>query len=96
MRYEKYGEELSALGYDVTPLNGKVPILKGWQKRPETAKDFAKHGDSNIGILAGGIHNIVAVDVNTVSPPHDVGGMTAFLAATVMLYGLALVADPTR
>jgi agmatinase len=40
--------------------------------------------------------NIVAVDVNTVSPPHDVGGMTAFLAATVMLYGLALVADPTR
>ena len=57
-RYEKYGEELSALGYDVTPLNGKVPILKGWQKRPETAKDFAKHGDSNIGILAGGIHNI--------------------------------------
>ena len=39
--------------------------------------------------------NIVAVDVNTVSPPHDVGGMTAFLAATVMLYGLALVADPT-
>jgi len=40
--------------------------------------------------------NIVAVDVNTVSPPHDVGGMTAFLAATVMLYGLALVADPTK
>ena len=63
-RYEKYGEELSALGYDVTPLNGKVPLLKGWQKRPETAKDFAKHGDSNIGILAGGIHNIVAVDID--------------------------------
>lgn len=64
MRYEKYGEELSALGYDVTPLNGKVPILKGWQKRPDTAKDFAKHGDSNIGILAGGIHNIVAIDID--------------------------------
>lgn len=27
--------------------------------------------------------NIVAADVNTVSPPHDVNGMTAFLAATV-------------
>ncbi len=63
-RYEKYGEELSALGYDVTPLNGKVPILKGWQKRPEAAKDFAKHGDSNIGILTGGVHNIVAVDID--------------------------------
>lgn len=28
--------------------------------------------------------NIVAADVNTVSPPHDVNGMTAFLAATVV------------
>ena len=28
--------------------------------------------------------NWVACDVNTVSPPHDVGGMTAFLAGTVM------------
>lgn len=28
--------------------------------------------------------NFVAFDVNTVSPPHDSGGMTAFLAATVM------------
>ena len=40
--------------------------------------------------------NIVAVVVNTVSPPHDVGGMTAFLAATVMLYGLALIADSKK
>jgi agmatinase len=29
--------------------------------------------------------DFVAFDVNTVSPPHDVGGMTALLAATVML-----------
>ena len=36
--------------------------------------------------------NIVAVDVNTVSPPHDVGGMTAFLAGTVILECLTLVA----
>jgi agmatinase len=35
---------------------------------------------------------IVAVDINTVSPPHDVGGMTAYLAATVTLIGLHLVA----
>jgi agmatinase len=32
----------------------------------------------------------VAFDVNTVSPPHDVGGMTAFLAGTVMLEFLYL------
>jgi len=29
--------------------------------------------------------NVVAVDVNTVSPPHDPGGVTAMLAARVML-----------
>ncbi len=28
--------------------------------------------------------------MNTVSPPHDVGGMTAFLAGTVMLEFLYL------
>jgi agmatinase len=36
--------------------------------------------------------SVVSVDVNTVSPPHDVGGMTAYLAATVMLIALHLVA----
>ena len=35
---------------------------------------------------------IVAIDVNTVSPPHDFGGMTSYLAATVMLIGLHLIA----
>ena len=34
--------------------------------------------------------NFVGFDVNTVSPPHDVGGMTAFLAGTVMLECLYL------
>ena len=32
---------------------------------------------------------MVAVDVNTVSPPHDPGGVTALLAARIMA-GLAL------
>jgi agmatinase len=34
----------------------------------------------------------VAVDVNTVSPSHDVAGMTACLAAQVVLVGLHLIA----
>jgi agmatinase len=34
--------------------------------------------------------DFVAFDVNTVSPPHDIGGMTAFLAGCVMLECLAL------
>ncbi len=40
----------------------------------------------------GGL-NIVAIDVNTISPPHDVGGMSALLAANVMLEGILLFAQ---
>lgn len=36
--------------------------------------------------------NIVSVDINTISPPHDVGGMSAYLAATIGLIGLHLIA----
>ncbi|MFN7754039.1 MAG: arginase family protein [Pseudomonadota bacterium] len=36
--------------------------------------------------------NIVAVDVNTVSPPHDVNGMAAFLAANVVFESMMVVA----
>lgn len=41
--------------------------------------------------------NIVAVDVNTVSPPHDTAGMTASLAAHVVMIALHLIAsNPVR
>jgi agmatinase len=35
--------------------------------------------------------DVVAVDINTVSPPHDVAGMTAFLAAYVIYECLVLL-----
>jgi arginase family enzyme len=49
----------------------------------------AREGLALLQGLAG--LNLVACDINTVSPPHDVGGMTAFLAATVMLECLFLI-----
>ena len=48
----------------------------------------AREGLDLLHALAG--IDFVAFDVNTVSPPHDVGGMTAFLAGTVMLECLSL------
>src|SRR5262252_4023373 len=36
----------------------------------------------------------VAFDINTVSPPHDVGGMTAFLAASCLHQFLILLCKP--
>jgi len=50
-----------------------------------------------LAILRGlGDLDIVAVDVNTVSPPHDPTGMTAFLAGQVMAEALALLARRRR
>lgn len=50
----------------------------------------AREGLAQLRALDG--LNIVAADVNTVSPPHDQGGMTAFLAAAVTHEILLLIA----
>ena len=43
-----------------------------------------------------GDFNIVAADVNTVSPPHDTNGMTAFLAAALSYEILLLIAARSK
>lgn len=48
----------------------------------------AREGLEFLQSLAG--IDFVGFDINTVSPPHDAGGMTAFLAATVALECLTL------
>ena len=64
MRYSKFAKKLSELGYDVTPLNGKIPLIKGWQKRPAAALQFEKFKDANIGVVLGGAHNLIAIDID--------------------------------
>jgi agmatinase len=54
----------------------------------------AREGLAFLQGLAG--LDFVAYDVNTVSPPHDVGGMTAFLAATVLIEFLHLAVASGR
>ncbi|AKQ54875.1 agmatinase/arginase [Bordetella hinzii] len=61
---------------------------------PEWGGLSAKEGLALLRRLSG--LNFVAFDVNTVSPPQDVGGATAFLAATVMQEFLALAAAAVR
>jgi len=43
-------------------------------------------------LAACGDLNLVGVNINTISPPHDVGGMSALLAAHVALGSLNLIA----
>jgi agmatinase len=50
---------------------------------------LAREGIEFLRGLAG--LDIVAVDVNTVSPPHDVNNMAAFLAAHILYEGLVLL-----
>jgi hypothetical protein len=66
-RYQKFAEQLSDKGWDTTPLRGKIPILTGWQNRPETALKFDQFPDANIGIVCGGKHNVIAVDIDVLS-----------------------------
>jgi len=55
---------------------------------------LAREGLEIVRDLAG--LNIVAADVNTVSPPHDINGMTAFLAAAMTYEILLLIWQARR
>jgi hypothetical protein len=68
-RYETYGKPLVNNGYDITPLNGKVPIIKAWQTRPEQSQDYGKFDGKNIGVLCGGTHHVIALDIDVKHKP---------------------------
>ncbi len=56
-----------ARGWALTPLKGKKPYLKGWQKRaaprPSEVDDWARRG--NVGVRTGGVSGIAVVDDDT-------------------------------
>ena len=62
--YGKFGPELKRLGYDTTPVLGKKPKLTAWPTRPPNALEFGKHSNCNLGVLCGGLHNLVAIDID--------------------------------
>lgn len=61
---------------------------------PSWGGPTAREGLQMLRALSG--LNLVAVDINTVSPEHDVGGMTAFLAGTVALECATLITQTKR
>jgi hypothetical protein len=62
--YGRYAETLAGLGYDVTPVEGKRPFIQDWQNNPPDAQDYEKHSDHSIGVVLGGKHNLVAIDID--------------------------------
>ena len=55
-----------------TPVKGKRAFLPGWPGRPLEALEFEKYATHNLGILCGGNHNIVAIDVDVTDEPSAV------------------------
>ena len=71
-----------SLGWSFTPLNGKSPVLKGWQKRPrETLEEaIAWAAQGNIGLRTGRASGVVAIDVDPgadIEPLNLSGTVTA-------------------
>ena len=63
--YSIKGPELDGLGYRTIPVLGKRPCLEGWQTHPSAARKFQHYnGSTNIGILLGGKHNLIGVDID--------------------------------
>lgn len=61
---------LADRGFVVIPLNGKRPIIKGWQTldiesgRSKTTRFFNSNSDINLGILTGIPSSIVVIDID--------------------------------
>jgi putative DNA primase/helicase len=64
-----------SMGWSFTPLAGKRPILKGWQKRPretlEEALAWAVQG--NMGLRTGRISGVVIIDVDDGGDAESLG-----------------------
>ena len=82
-----------------------VLMSKATKRSPSSAAISARPSPAWGGMSAGeGLALIaaleglrfVAFDINTVSPPHDVGGMTAFLAASCLHQFLILLCKQLR
>jgi uncharacterized protein (DUF927 family) len=63
--YQNFAPCLQELGYNTTPVRGKRPILSGWESRPDKAREYGSYSNATgIGVVCGGAHNIVAVDID--------------------------------
>lgn len=70
--FKNHAEEIADYNLSVMPLNGKKPVLNGWQKYckemptdSEIQRWVSEYPDANIGLCCGPSSGIVAVDVDT-------------------------------
>lgn len=76
------------LGYNIATMRDYVrrdvdDVLAGWRPAWARQRGVASPPAKACRFCVASGLNVVAVDINTVSPPHDVHGMAAHLAAQV-------------
>jgi len=67
------------VGWSFTPLNGKAPVLKQWQKRPrETLEEALAWADqSNVGLRTGSTSGVLVIDLDEYKKTYDPDAVAA-------------------
>jgi putative DNA primase/helicase len=64
-------EKYIALGWAFTPLNGKVPLRKGWQTENPLSVEKLRQHDGNLGLRTGEVSGIVVIDFDDMKCLED-------------------------
>ncbi len=67
-------------GWPIHPLNGKIPLLKGWQKKASIDQDvvmqwFKQWPRANLGLLTGSDSNLLVLDVDGLDGAKSLAGL---------------------
>ena len=62
--YAQFAPRLVDLGYGHTTVARKKPLLRGWSRRLDNARDYEANGSAYVGVLCNGPHNLIAIDVD--------------------------------
>jgi putative DNA primase/helicase len=64
-------EKYIALGWAFTPLNGKVPLRKGWQTENPLSVEKLRQHDGNLGLRTGEVSGMVVIDFDDMKCLED-------------------------
>lgn len=75
--------------WPIHPLNGKVPILKNWQRRASTDPDvvmqwFSKWPKAAVGIVTGFVSNLLVLDIDGQEGTNSIADLALPDAPTVI------------
>lgn len=86
----------ASYGFKIFPVNGKIPIIKGWQNEassdPKKIADLFSSAHTGIGLATGRISGITVLDIDI---KGDVNGFLTLKNAGIELPITAISITPT-